>query len=195
MNDFIHSQIDMKPTPHVASIRGGQRKEKIACLDLDNTLLVSRSYKPVGNYHKIKITKMNGQTFSIYVLKRPNFDEFISTITQYFTIVIFTSSEQRYAEPIIESIMPYIPKENRFYRSDCTKIKNNYTKDLKVLDLPLGSVFLIDDMAESFMLQPQNGILVEGWHGSQDDDELIKIIPKVLDLRLTDDVRKEIYRK
>lgn len=185
----------MKSVPRVASIRGGQKKEKVICLDLDNTLLVSHSYQPIGKSFKVQIPKTNGQQLNIYVMKRPGFDEFINTLAEVFTIVIFTASEQRYSEPVIEALMPYIPKENRFYRGNCIKIKNHYVKDLKIIGIPLKSVFIIDDIPESFLLQPQNGLLIEKWFGSPDDDQLLKILPQIIKLQFVDDVRKCINSK
>lgn len=56
--------------------------------------------------------------------------------------------------------------------------KNNYfVKDLSKLGRDLSKVIIIDNMAENFQLQPQNGIFIKSWFDDPEDTALSELLP------------------
>ena len=60
--------------------------------------------------------------------------------------------------------------------------------------LCINKIIIIDNLAESFSRQPENGILVKDWFDDMDDTELSMLIPflKSLVINKANDVREQI---
>ncbi len=56
----------------------------------------------------------------------------------------------------------------------------NFVKDIGRLGRPLSRVIIIDDIAENFQLQPENGILIKAWMGEPEDTVLRELEPLLL---------------
>jgi len=67
-----------------------------------------------------------------------------------------------------------------------------YIKDLTLLGRDLKKTIIIDNLYESFMRQPDNGILIANWYDDMEDQELVVLISFLKSLVGTDDVREEI---
>ena len=67
-----------------------------------------------------------------------------------------------------------------------------YIKDLTLLGRDLKKTIIIDNLYESFMRQPDNGILIANWYDDMEDQELIVLISFLKSLVGTEDVREEI---
>lgn len=80
--------------------------------------------------------------------------------------------------------------KHRFFRSSCKQRLNCLVKDLAVVvdclkqktpnmfqnvSDPLSRVAIIDNMAESFQLQPRNGIKIIDWTGDLRDQQLFNL--------------------
>lgn len=52
-----------------------------------------------------------------------------------------------------------------------------YIKDLTMLGRDLRKTLIIDNLYESFLNQPDNGILVKSWYGDMEDTELATLLP------------------
>ena len=65
-----------------------------------------------------------------------------------------------------------------------------------MLGRDLSKVIIIDNLYESFMLQPENGILVNSWYDDMDDQELPTLQSFLRDLAedRVSDVRVELKR-
>jgi CTD small phosphatase-like protein 2 len=53
----------------------------------------------------------------------------------------------------------------------------NYLKDLSKIGRPLNKTIIIDNVAENFSLQPENGILIKSWFDDIKDAALIELSP------------------
>lgn len=52
-----------------------------------------------------------------------------------------------------------------------------YIKDLTYLGRGLDKTIIIDNLYESFLNQPDNGILVKSWYDDMEDTELLTLLP------------------
>mmetsp|Transcript_27614 Transcript_27614/g.27475 ORF Transcript_27614/g.27475 Transcript_27614/m.27475 type:complete len:99 (+) Transcript_27614:739-1035(+) len=52
-----------------------------------------------------------------------------------------------------------------------------YIKDLSLLGRDLSKTLIIDNLYESFLDQPHNGILVKSWYDDMEDTELLTLLP------------------
>ncbi|TPX31841.1 hypothetical protein SmJEL517_g04934 [Synchytrium microbalum] len=109
--------------------------------------------------------------------KRPHVDWFLSYMSQFYEIVVFTSGMPHVAHPIIEKLDPYRFIMYRLYRDSTRFIDNKFVKDLSVLNRDLGKTIIIDINPDSYSLQPDNAIPIKKWTGEADDMELLRLIP------------------
>jgi CTD small phosphatase-like protein 2 len=103
-------------------------------------------------------------------------------MSQIFEIVVFTASNQEYADTVLDSLSDckfYI--SHRLYWDHITISDNmseggvsttqevSYFKDLSKLGRDLSKTIIVDNLAENYSLQSQNGIQIKEWKGDQDD--------------------------
>ncbi|CAK8998723.1 unnamed protein product [Durusdinium trenchii] len=82
------------------------------------------------------------------------------------------------------------------FREECVPFGLPITKDLRKLREDLTRVVLVDNSAKSFWLQPENGLLVCDWDGTNaSDQELDRVKDNLLQLLDMDDVRPALRRK
>lgn len=108
-------------------------------IDLDNTLIFSTANK----IEKAKNYAIMNNKF--YVYKRPHLDAFLSTLSQYCELIIYTAGTREYAERIID----YIDKNKlisaRYYRENCVNEGNLWYKDVSKYGFDERRVLIIDD--------------------------------------------------
>ena len=134
-------------------------------LDLDETII-----------HYIKYKK------SEYIQVRPYLDDFIQELSNFYEIVIFTSSNQSYADLAINGIDTEKRIKYRLYRQHTIKIGNTCIKDLTKLGRDLKKIIIIDNCSENYSLQPKNGINVIDFTGNKDDDSLFYLKQDLINL-------------
>ena len=152
-------------------------------LDLDETII------------HFKINEHNGNEGILQV--RPGIQEFLSTLGQYYEIVIFTAATQDYADLLIEGL-----EENTFYfdyklyRQHTIIIGNNFVKDLTRLGRALDKVIIVDNMPQNFRLQKENGIHIRPfWGDDAQDTALIELLPILVNIaKEGGDVRKSLKK-
>ena len=197
-----------------------KRKKKVLILDLDETLIHSlsrggpRTFNPASKSKMIEI-KLNNVSSLYYVHKRPYCDYFLTQISQWFELQIFTASVKEYADPIIdwleEEIIDSLKKKGkqhkiqsssdyikphiftkRYYRSDCTYRPGvGYIKDLSryLRDDELKNVMILDNSPISYAMHEDNAIGIEGWINDSNDRDLLNLLPLLKSLSLCIDVR------
>ena len=74
-------------------------------------------------------------------------------------------------------IDPYGYISFRLYRDQCVIYHGFLVKDLSMLGRDLASVIIVDNAADSYMLQQQNGIECQPYLGNGSDRELDNIQP------------------
>ena len=158
-------------------------------LDLDETLV-----------HFFYTT--SGGTFLI----RPYCLQFLEEMGKIFEIVIFTAALKDYADSILDVLDPNkILINYRLYRHHTSLSGITFCKDLSKIGRDLSRVLIVDNLADNFKLQPNNGIQIYTWIDDMKDTQLndlgkmlkILIAKKPMDLRpiikkFNEDVNKKL---
>eukprot|EP00826_Nyctotherus_ovalis_P007401 TRINITY_DN11841_c0_g2_i1.p1 TRINITY_DN11841_c0_g2~~TRINITY_DN11841_c0_g2_i1.p1 ORF type:complete len:123 (+),score=12.77 TRINITY_DN11841_c0_g2_i1:491-859(+) len=98
-------------------------------------------------------------------------------MSQYYELVVFTAGLQEYADWVLNEIDPSNCIAHRLFRQH-TKVQNNsYIKDLSLLGRNLKKVIIIDNIADNFQLQRDNGILIRSWIDDSSDTALEELSP------------------
>ena len=91
--------------------------------------------------------------------------------------MVFTAAEEDYANEVLDRLDKNKYIKHRLYRQHTTNNSATYIKDLSKLGRPLDQVIIIDNLAENFQLQPENGIHIQSFYGDKTDTELQKLVP------------------
>ncbi|CAD8047361.1 unnamed protein product [Paramecium sonneborni] len=124
-------------------------------------------------------------------LVRPYAQQFLKEMSKFYEIVIFTAAQQDYADFILDLIDEDKVISHRLYRQHTTLVKNTYVKDIEKIGRDIKKTIIIDNLAENFQFQPDNGIQIQSWYGDSDDQALLLLSPlliqivqkKILDVR------------
>ena len=149
-------------------------------LDLDETL-VHFFYTPSGG------------TFLI----RPFCSQFLEEMAKIFEIVIFTAALKDYADSILDILDPNkILINYRLYRHHTSLSGITFCKDLSKIGRDLSRTLIIDNLADNFKLQTNNGILIGTWIDDMKDTQLNDLgkILKVLVSKKPSDLRPIIKK-
>eukprot|EP00825_Cyclidium_porcatum_P019570 TRINITY_DN2226_c0_g1_i3.p1 TRINITY_DN2226_c0_g1~~TRINITY_DN2226_c0_g1_i3.p1 ORF type:complete len:382 (+),score=64.91 TRINITY_DN2226_c0_g1_i3:623-1768(+) len=112
-------------------------------------------------------------------------------MAKYFELILFTASIRDYAEPVINELDPDQLIKIRLFRENCSVNDHKVCKDLSILGRNLKDIIIVDNSSQSFQMQPSNGIHVKTYTGTEgNDDELIYMMPFLIFLSRTYDVRK-----
>ena len=167
--------------------------KKTLILDLDETLVHS-SFTPFEKNDIVLYVDFDGMMYNIYVLVRPEAENFIKNISKYFEVVIFTASLSNYASPLLDILDSENNIKYRLYREHCTFINGIYIKDLKKLNRNLKDLIIVDNSPLAYAFDSDNGLPIKTWYEDPYDIELTKI-SKILEfLAKTKDVRKHIKK-
>jgi len=109
-----------------------------------------------------------------HVIKRPYADQFFKEICHYYEVVLF--SDDVFPVALDIATKWNLPVTGVLHRDFCKKKRNHYVKDLSKLGRRLDRVLIIDHDAESFQLQPENGILIREFTGDTSDTELMDLL-------------------
>ena len=144
-------------------------------------------------------------------------DEFFEELCPYYNFIVFTAAQKMYADFVISRIDPearYV--KQRFYRDHCKTMGKHQAKDLNIVvalqnyvdgegkpietldvKIDLSKLIIIDNLVESFQLQPSNGIKIKDWFGEDMTDRCLKnLIPALKAIAESDcnDVRLELTK-
>ncbi|CAO3697940.1 unnamed protein product [Rhizopus stolonifer] len=169
MNDPMWDKLLPEPLPEP------YRRPYTLVINLDETLVYSYWDKEHGWRHA----------------KRPGVDYFLSYLSQFYEIVIFTSQPAMNAAPVLDKLDPYQYAMYRLYRDATRYVDGKYVKDLSHLNRDLSKVIIMDSNPQSFSLQPENGIPLKPWNGELKNNGLLEYIPFLEAIALTNpaDVR------
>ena len=125
-------------------------------LDLDETL-VHFFFTPSGGAFLI----------------RPYCFKFLEDMSKIFEIAIFTAATKDYADSILDIIDPNKKLINhRLYRHHTSICDITFVKDLTKIGRNLNRCIIIDNLADNFKLQPNNGIQCGTWIDDMKDTQL-----------------------
>lgn len=129
-------------------------------LDLDETLVHYYETEDEGHY-----------------LVRPGCEVFLEEMSQYYEIVIFTAAMQDYADWVLDHLDTSHFISYRLYRQHAIPDGNVYLKDLSRIGRNTAKTIIVDNVAENFQLQPDNGILIRSWYDDMADTALEELAP------------------
>jgi CTD small phosphatase-like protein 2 len=134
--------------------------------------------------------------YDVYVRKRPYFQQFLEHVSQRFEVIVFTASQQVYAETLLDILDPTGALiHHRLYRDACLCVDGNYLKDLTILGRDLSTTVLVDNSPHAFGYQIDNGIPIESWFDDVNDTELVKLSPFLDRLHNVKDVRSVLRQQ
>ena len=116
-------------------------------------------------------------------LLRPYAQNFIKEVSKYFEVVIFTAALKDYADYILDRLDTEKCITHRLYRNNCTFSDNVYQKDLTKLGRDLSKTIIVDNNAENFQLQPENGIYIKSWYNDPSCEALQRLAPLLIGTR------------
>eukprot|EP00898_Chlorokybus_atmophyticus_P004572 jgi/Chlat1/5115/Chrsp33S08966 len=170
--------------------------KKTLVLDLDETLVHS-SFKPVQNADYIIPVEIDGKITDVYVLKRPWVDDFMRAVGDRYEVVVYTASLAKYANPLLDLLDTAGVVRHRLFREDCTYHEGNYIKDLSLIGRELSQSIIIDNSPHSYAFHPENAIPIGSFIDDPNDQELLDMIPYLMEVQDAEDVREALvnYRR
>ena len=133
-----------------------------------------------NEYEKVN-KEINEYKIGIFV--RKGVKQFLTEVSKYFVVGIFTASVKEYADAIIDYLDP---NKNlikfRLYRNNCINVDDKiYVKDLRILKgVDLKDIIILDNSIYSFAAQLRNGILVNSFFIDKNDIELYNVLGYLL---------------
>lgn len=172
-------------------------------LDLDETLI--HFVSPQDENDAEQLEELEDGENDFFYMVRPYCNKFLTELSEYYEIVIFTAAMQDYADWIVDGIDHRGNIKHRLYRQHCKReappetdgeIQQGFqsVKDLRDIGRDIKKCIIIDNLKENYWSTcPNNGIEIESWYGEDlDDTELFKLIP-FLKL-LVDNEEKDVRR-
>lgn len=140
------------------------------------------------------------ETFKVGIFVRNSVKEFLTTVSQYFEVGIFTASTKEYADAVIDFLDPtHNLIKFRFYRNNCINVNDMFfVKDLRIIKgIDLKNVVLVDNNIYSFAAQVSNGILINSFYDNKEDVQLKDLLSYLINyIFFAEDVRdvnKQIF--
>ena len=99
---------------------------------------------------QLSVTVMD-EVFCVYACMRPHLHEFLERVARVYEVVVFTASQQMYAEQVLNNLDPtraYI--KHRLFRQHCVEVEGNFVKDLRVLGRDLAKTIIVDNSPQAF---------------------------------------------
>lgn len=98
-------------------------------------------------------------------------------MSELYEVVIFTAAMQDYADWVLDNIDKQKRITYRLYRQHASPTGMVFVKDLSRIGRPLNKTIIVDNVAENFSLQPDNGIFIKSWFDDMSDTALLELAP------------------
>jgi RNA polymerase II subunit A small phosphatase-like protein len=115
---------------------------------------------------------------------------YVSQVGPRFEVVVFTASLAKYADPLLDLMDPSGLVRWRLFRESCCPYEGNYVKDLNCLGRDLSSTIIVDNSPHSYIFQPANAVPIGTFIDDMEDQELLELLPHLLQVEAVDDVRR-----
>jgi len=177
-------------------------KRKILVLDLDETLIHSHhdgvlrpTVKPGTPPDFVLRVTIDRQPVRFFVHLRPHVDYFLTIVSQWYDLVVFTASMEVYGTSVADKLdRGRGLLKRRYFRQHCTVDYSGYTKDLSAIHGDLTSIFILDNSPAAYRNFPHNAIPIKSWFCDPSDTCLLNLLPFLDALRFTSDVRSILSR-
>ena len=172
--------------------------KKLLLLDLDESLIHADfdfSLEDKVKYDTILYFDSDEEkNISIPLIIRPGLYQFLDYASKEFDLVLFTASDQQYADTIIN----YIERDKKYfkmrlYRNHCIFIEPGlYIKDLRIFSdfKKMEDIIIIDNSLFSFANQLNNGILITSFFYDKTDTFLSDVINYLNCIKNEKDIRE-----
>uniref|UniRef100_A0A914WCL9 CTD nuclear envelope phosphatase 1 homolog n=2 Tax=Plectus sambesii TaxID=2011161 RepID=A0A914WCL9_9BILA len=193
---------DMIPLSPLTRQRLGMVRRKTLVLDLDETLIHSHHdgiirpmVKPGTPPDFILRVNIDKHPVRFFVHCRPHVDYFLSVVSQWYDLVIFTASMEIYGTSVADKLdRGRGMLSRRYFRQHCTMDYGGYTKDLSAIQPDLSSIFILDNSPGAYRKFPENAIPIRSWFSDPADTCLLNLLPFLDALRFASDVRSVLSR-
>ncbi|XP_017493705.1 PREDICTED: CTD nuclear envelope phosphatase 1-like [Rhagoletis zephyria] len=193
---------DILPLSPISAHRLSLVKRKTLVLDLDETLIHSQhdgilrqTVKPGTPPDFVLRVTIDRHPVRFYVHKRPHVDYFLSVVSTWYDLVVFTASMEIYGQAVADKLDDNRDiLKRRYFRQHCTLDYGSYTKDLSTIVDDLSSVFILDNSPGAYRAFPDNAIPIKSWFCDPSDTALLNLLPVLDALRFTSDVRSVLSR-
>ena len=151
--------------PYLPPKKKEDKRDYCLVLDLDETLV-----------HFFE------DNFEAYVKVRMGAENFITVLSQFCEIVIFTASTKYYADIVIDGLDCKNLIDYKLYREHTYDYNGINVKDLSKLGRDLKKIIIIDNIEENYIFQPNNGINIIDFEGDENDNELQYLLEDLLEV-------------
>lgn len=141
-------------------------------LDLDETLVHSAFGQVAGADFKLELS-LDNKPFSIFVIRRPGVEKFLTDLSQHYELVLFTASVSQYARSVVDVIDKGKVFDHLLFREHCTYYQGAFVKDLRKLNRPLEKTIIVDNSSLCYQWQPNNAIGISSFINDKTDRELL----------------------
>ena len=172
-------------------------KTKTIVFDLDETLIHCVDDVDNDNPDVVIPIQFSEEPEPVYagINIRPYAIECLKAANVHFQVVVFTASEQEYADPIIDYLDPTGELiQARYYRPSCVRTHNPdfYIKDMRIFhQRTLSNIILVDNSVYSFAFQLDNGVPIVGFYDDDKDEEMLHLKFYLECLKDCNDVREK----
>ena len=149
----------------------------VLVIDLDETLVHSANGRQDGEQVFTIKTKTQGRV-SFTVTVRPFAREFLRSVKEHYTLILFTASDKAYADKVLKLIDPNDEIfDLKLYKQSCLSIDNKFNvKDLRMFrNIALHDIIILDNNPICYLLQPGNAIPITSFYFDLEDIELKKL--------------------
>jgi len=189
-----------RPTAYeMATYRPKEKtRRKTLVLDMDETLIHSNLNVQLLPSYDFAVSVCLKKSYKVYVNLRPFIHEFLEEMSKDFELILFTASDKRYAEKVLD----YIEKdkkyfEYRLYKDQCSQVDSN--KTIKNLDIflygrSLQDIVMVDNIPFCYARHMSNGIPIKSYYGEKEDTELLSLLSYLKSIHKTEDMRDVISK-
>ena len=152
-----------------SKIKFESSNKKILVLGLDNTIAHVDWYKQSEEDIDVKLVVDNKER-QAYISLRPYAMTFLKKMSKKYDIVIFSDRSQEETDAILDILDPFYEKcKLRLNLDNCIKVKNVWTKDVRVLGKDLSDVIIVDHEPYSYLFQIDNAVPIIPFKRGNDD--------------------------
>ena len=160
----INKNTDIEGIPTTPFIKTPMKKKFCLVLDIDETIS-----------HTLKLS------FGGYFFLRPGAKGFLEEISKYYEIIIFTSSQKKYADKILNKIdVDGNLISHRLYKTHVQYENGKTVKNLNMIGRDLTKTIFVDNLRSNAKYNLSNLCPITTWISDIFDNKLIKLKDKLI---------------